>query len=209
MIRDLCGMRFGMWTVMSRAEDKIIEGNRHIRYWNCVCDCGTERAVKEQSLRSGKSTCCGCERMRKMHEGARTRQTTHGMTNTRLYRIHRHILNRCINPNDISYKNYGARGIKVCDEWLSFEKFAEWAFHNGYNDSLTIDRINYNGDYTPENCRWSTIKEQNYNKRSLQMYEYNGEKHCIAEWAELFHMKYKKLWKRLHMGWDIEKALTT
>lgn len=209
MIQDLSGKRFGMWTVVSRAEDKIIVGNRHIRHWNCICDCGTERVVQEQSLTSGKSTGCGCRRMQKMHEAARICKTTHGMTDTRLYRIHRHIINRCTNPNDISYKNYGARGIKICDEWLSFESFATWAMNNGYSDSLTIDRIDHNGDYTPDNCRWATVKEQNYNKRSLQIYEYKGEKHCIAEWAEIFHMNYKKLWKRLHSGWDIEKALTT
>lgn len=131
------------------------------------------------------------------------------MTDSRIYRIHRHIINRCYNKNDTSYKNYGARGITVCDEWMSFEKFYEWALANGYSDTLTIDRIDTNGNYEPENCRWATAEEQSRNRRSVKQYEYNNELHCISEWAEIFNMNYKKLWKRIHNGWDIERALTT
>ncbi len=208
-MEDLVNKRFGMWTVISRAQDRIIKGNRHIRYWNCVCDCGTQREVKEQSLTSGKSTACGCTRKDHLRIGASINNRTHGMTDTRLYRIHRHIINRCTNPNDISYKNYGARGITVCEQWHSFESFASWALSSGYNDTLSIDRIDVEKGYSPENCRWATIEEQSRNKRNVLYYEFNGESHCLSEWAELFEMSYKKLWKRVHNGWDIETALTT
>lgn len=134
---------------------------------------------------------------------------THGMSSTRLYRIYKHMKRRCSDKNDIRYYAYGARGIKVCDEWDKFEPFCEWALNNGYSDDLTIDRINVDGNYSPSNCRWITPKEQASNKRTAQLYEYNGEIHCIAEWANIVNMNYKKLWKRLKNGWNIEKALLT
>lgn len=208
MIENLVGKKYGRWLVISRAEDKIIVGNRHIRHWLCKCDCGTERVVKEQSLKDGTSKSCGCYHSDIMHDICRKTTTTHGMSNDRLYRIYEHMKNRCYNTKDVRYKYYGGRGITVCDEWQEFEPFMEWALSNGYRDNLSIDRINVDLGYFPSNCRWATIEEQAQNKRNVRYYEYNGEEHCISEWARIYNMNYKKLWKRLERGWDIEKALT-
>ena len=119
---------------------------------------------------------------------------------------------RCFNPNSASYKNYGAKGIEVCEEWKGrkgFDAFYKWSIENGYNDTLTIDRIDVNGNYEPSNCRWVTQKEQ-MNNTSINVYiEYMGETHTMKEWAEKFEIPYKRLWKRLHSGWSVEKAFTT
>ena len=119
------------------------------------------------------------------------------------------MINRCYNPHDIRYPLYGERGIKICGEWSTFENFFQWAIQSGYADDLSIDRINVDGDYCPENCRWATNKEQAMNRRSTIMLEYNGKKQSITEWAEELNMPYKKLHKRIYSGWDVERALTT
>ena len=134
---------------------------------------------------------------------------THGMTDSRLYRIYKHMLNRCNNPNDIRYTQYGGRGISICDEWNTFEKFATWANNNGYQDTLSIDRIDVNKDYSPENCRWSTPYEQSCNKTNTRLVTFGGKTQCIAEWAKELNMPYKKLWRRFNLGWDVKRALTT
>lgn len=207
---DLTGRKFGRWTVVEPVPPHLICG-RNIRYWKCECGCDkhTIKEVGERELLTGKSQSCGCYKMERMHEAARRANTKHGMTNTRLYRIYKHMMNRCYNENDISYQKYGAKGITVCDEWSSFEPFRDWALSNGYTDNLTIDRIDSSCGYCPDNCRWTGYDEQNNNRSVVKIIEYNGEAHSISEWAKKLNMPYKKLWKRIHVGWDIEKALTT
>lgn len=115
---------------------------------------------------------------------------------------------RCFYENSISYRNYGGRGIAMCDEWKQdFIPFYKLAISNGYQDNLTIDRINLDGDYEPSNCRFITMKEQGRNKRNNRVLEYKGESHCISEWAENMKIKKTTLYKRLKNGWDVEKAL--
>lgn len=206
---DLIGCTFGSWTVLSRAQDKIYKDNRHHRRWICQCSCGTVKEVDECAMKNGTSTSCGCTRKEALRKGASEKNRTHGMTNTRLYRIYRHMVNRCGNKNDIRYAHYGARGIKVCQEWDTFDKFAEWSFANGYEDSLSIDRIDVNGDYAPDNCRWATVSEQANNKTTTQLFTFAGKTQSIAQWADEYDIHYKKLWKRLHSGWSIERALLT
>lgn len=205
--KNLSGTRFGRWTVLSEAEPDMHNGRR-LRRWLCKCDCGTVRSVKEQSLKSGVSQSCGCYHSDIMHDVGRC-NITHGMTDTRLYRIYKHMLNRCYNKNDIRFDKYGARGISVCKEWQTFEAFAEWALENGYHDDLTIDRIDVNGDYTPDNCKWSTNYEQAINKTSTHYVEFRGEKKSIAEWARELNMPYKRLHKRIQNGWPPERAFFT
>lgn len=125
----------------------------------------------------------------------------------RLYRIWGHMLDRCRNPKNDCHRYYGERGITVCKEWEKFKQFKEWSLKNGYADNLTIDRIDVNGNYEPSNCRWVDIKTQNNNRRNSRYYEYNGEKHTIAEWAQLLDMPYRTIHRRLELGYTIKEAL--
>lgn len=137
-------------------------------------------------------------------------KTIHGMCFSRLYHIWNGMKQRCENPNTISYKYYGGKGVNVCKEWRdSFESFKDWAISHGYSDDLTIDRIDANGDYCPENCRWATNKEQQNHTSYNRLYTYCGETHNVMQWAEKVGMSANMLYKRLQRGWDIERALTT
>ena len=132
------------------------------------------------------------------------------MTKTRLFAIWMKMKQRCNDKNDKAYKNYGGRGIRTCEEWQSdFVAFKNWAYENGYNDSLTIERIDVNGDYCPENCTWIPQKKQAINRRTSRFYTYNDETHCIAEWAKILKCNYWALRTRFDKGWSVEKALTT
>lgn len=133
--------------------------------------------------------------------------TARGKTQ-RLYRIWSGMISRCTNENVDSYKYYGAKGISVCEEWKDYVKFKQWAESNGYNDNLTIDRINNDKEYCPENCRWITIKEQERNRSNNHIVEYNGESHTISEWSEIFNINVDDLIYRIKSGWDIQTALT-
>lgn len=135
----------------------------------------------------------------------------HQLYQSRIYRIWANIKARCFNQNHRDYKQYGARGITMCDEWKhDFLIFYDWAIANGYTDSLTIDRINNDGNYEPDNCRWATRKEQCNNYRKNHLLEYNGEVHSIAEWSEITGINYFTLRDRINRSkWSIEKALTT
>ena len=113
---------------------------------------------------------------------------------------------RCNNPNCSSYADYGGRGIKVCDEWQNYIPFSEWALANGYDDSLTIDRIDVDGNYEPSNCRWATKKEQQNNLRRTTFIEYNGEKKSISEWSEIFGISKQTIAYRIKAGWDLDKV---
>lgn len=174
----------------------------HIEYYRCKCDCGKEILVQKACLKNNHVQSCGCLNTEN--------HTKHNGKGTRLYRIWAGMKNRCNNPKSEVYNRYGGRGICVCDEWLKdFKNFAEWAKCNGYNDTLTIDRINVNGNYEPCNCRWISRQEQNLNRRNNHLLEYNGEKKTISEWAKIYKLKPSTLQKRISVwGWSIKKALT-
>lgn len=171
------GKRFGKLLVLKSAEN--IGKNTA---WLCRCDCGIQRAILTYNLLSGKSRSCGCVRGKKLGDS----QRTHGDSKTRLYAIYKSMKQRCYNRNTPAYRYYGGNGIKICDPWLNdFANFKKWSLSNGYNDSLSIDRIDPSAGYGPENCRWATTKQQQNNKLNSMFVVVGDEKHTIAEWAEL------------------------
>lgn len=138
-------------------------------------------------------------------------KATHGEGNSRLYHAWSAMKQRCSNPNNRKYDSYGGRGITVCDEWAnSYLAFKKWAIENGYSDCLTIDRIDNEKGYSPDNCRWITNKDQQRNKRNNRLVTINGETKTLAEWSEISGIGHGVLWQRLfNHGWSYEKALTT
>ena len=199
--KDMTGQRRGRLVVVERAgTDK----SRCV-LWKCKCDCGNEVVVRGTDIRAEKIQSCGCYST----ENTRLRTLTHGKTRTRLYRIWAGMKQRCTNPKEDRYHRYGGRGITICDDWLDFQNFHNWAMTNGYRDDLTIDRINNDGNYEPSNCRWTTIKEQSNNKSTNVFIEYNGERKTIKQWEEQTGIPSNRIWWRLHEGWTIEETLTT
>lgn len=135
---------------------------------------------------------------------------THGYSQTKLYRTYYRMINRCYRENYPHYKSYGGRGIKVCDEWKNnFIEFKNWALKNGYKEGLSLDRINFNGNYEPTNCRWITMFEQASNKRNNLCYTIDGIKKTQTEWCRYYNIPVTNVRRRLSSGWAIEKALTT
>lgn len=133
----------------------------------------------------------------------------HGLCGTKLYNVWLTMKQRCYNPSDKHYKWYGAKGVKVCEEWLNDPaEFVSWCENNGYREGLTIDRINSEGDYSPDNCRFITMSAQQRNRSSNKRIEYNGETMSVQEWAEKLHIKPSTLRARFNKGWSIERALT-
>lgn len=143
-------------------------------------------------------------------DGDNMPKKSHGMTGTRIYKMWHNIKSRCTNPNATKYYLYGGKGIKVCDEWLhSFENFYNWAMQNGYKDNLTIDRINSDKDYCPENCRFATFKEQNSHLKTTIIIEWNGKKMTLSQWSDYLGISYDCLSARYLRGWSIEDMFTT
>ena len=199
---DLTGHRFGRLLVLGRAPS-----TKRVK-WNCQCDCGNKTTVETCSLKSGTTKSCGCLR-REMARQKAKEHITHGFARTRLYYIWADMKRRCYAKEREGYKDYGGRGIRVCDEWKNdFTIFKDWAFENGYNDELTIDRIDVNGNYEPSNCRWATWKEQANNKRNKTAIEFDGETHSLKEWSEITGIGASTIQKRLSKrGWSVEDAL--
>ena len=199
---DMAGKRFGRLTVIEECgRDK-----QGAVKWRCRCDCGNETTVCGYSLRRGDVQSCGCFQS----ECSRNRHITHGGFYTTLYRKWSGMKRRCYYTRGASYRLYGERGITVCDEWKdNFEAFKEWAVANGYQENLTLDRIDVNGNYCPENCRWVTPKEQQNNKRNNYYLTLNGETHTLAEWCEITGLTRATIRGRIEkLKWSVEDALT-
>jgi hypothetical protein len=196
---DLTGRRFGRLI----AQFGFRRNGR--TFWHCVCDCGKEKDVCYSSLLRGLTKSCGCLQ----NEVRSLTHKTHGSTKTRLYKIFHCMLKRCYNENAANYERYGGRGIRICDEWHNnFIAFQKWALSHGYNDTLSIDRINSNGNYCPENCRWANNTTQVRNRRNTATITFHGEKKSVAEWAAILGIKRGTLARRIRTGMAIEKAMT-
>ena len=208
---DLTGQKFNKLTVISRVESRRQPSGKLVTYWKCKCECGKTTEVKACDLKNGHTVSCGCSHIQQAKQQAKTMSKNnilHGKSNTRLYHIYNGMFNRCYKEKHKFYKNYGGRGIKICDEWLNnFMTFYNWAINNDYQDNLTIDRINNDGNYEPNNCRWQTIKEQANNRRTNQMYEYKGKKQSLKEICNELHLNYTTIWKRIKKGMSLEEAI--
>ena len=184
---DITGNKYGFLTAIKRVNNYISPKGYVKQQWLFRCDCGNYIIRCKSLVIKGECCSCGCEKKRRIIEYNKKNKIKHNKLGTRIYRIWSGIKTRCLNKNDNSYKYYGERGIKICEEWKnSFEIFYNWAISNGYKEDLTIDRINNNGNYCPENCRWITMKEQNRNKRNNLIIELDGEAKTLAEWGEMY-----------------------
>lgn len=197
---DMTGQRVGRLRVVGFAG----KGSRRSTLWRCVCDCGNEAIVPVGHLRKEHTRSCGCLQ----RETASECQTTHGLSKRPEYRVWQTMLRRCANASQRGYEWYGGRGIKVCDRWHDFENF--WRDMGPRpSDSHSIERKNSDEDYSPENCVWVAAKHQSRNTRANRVVEFDGQRKCLAEWAELTGLSAALIRDRLKYGWDAARALTT
>lgn len=194
---DLTGKRFGKLQVVklhSKGHGKIPAK------WECICDCGNIKLCVSGALQHGLNISCGCMQGR----------PTHGDWNLRVRRIWLGMISRCYNTKSISYKNYGFKGIIVCEEWKEYANFKEWAYRSGYEEHLTLDRFpRINGNYEPSNCRWATYKDQANNKSNNRLLEMDGDTKTLQQWSDLYGVNQSRILRRLKNGWSIQEAITT
>lgn len=196
------GKKYNFLTVLEAVQRKQTSGTNSW-YWRCLCDCGKETVSLPRSVISGETKSCGCYKDKMIGD----RRRVHGENKTPLHRTWVSMRMRC---RDTKEKNYGGRGISVCSEWETYTVFRDWALSHGYKEGLSIERIDVNGNYCPENCTWITMKEQAANRRNNVYYEINGEVHTLTEWCRLYNVPYDAIHGRVrNLGWDIMEALTT
>lgn len=208
-VNNLVGKKYGKLAVVSKEENKRSEtGRSHVMYF-CKCDCGKNIVVKAENLRSGNTKSCGCL----VIDTNKAIGTKHGKAHTRLYNVWQRMKQRCYDANCKEYDRYGGRGITVCNEWLNdFQLFYDWAMDNGYDENApkgecTIDRIDNDGNYCPENCRWVSNKEQQRNKKNNFLVLYKGEELPLSVVAEKEKINRSTLYSRLQKGMTIEEAI--
>lgn len=205
MKESLIGKVFWFWTVTKEADTR--HGNK---YWLCKCVCGVEKYIATHHLNSGGSKSCGCRRTELCLQNKTTsprprKKTAHIMYGTRIYSTWSNMWSRCRNPRVDSYEYYGAKGISVCDRWKKFDNFYE-DMKDGYADHLTIERNDNLLDYSKENCRWATNKEQANHKTCNIVINVDGVEHTLKQWSEIYGLSYKALWQRYKKyGYGIDR----
>ena len=197
------GKKFNMLTVIEPVHMVLPNGNKQW-FWRVRCECGNEKVIKPRDILNNHYVSCGCYNK----SPYKKTNKTHGESHTRLHNIWCSINNRC-NPNHKNNERYGKRGISICEEWHDYTKFAEWARSHGYEDGLTIERIDVNGNYCPENCTWIPMPKQARNRTTTRWVEYQGETMSLAEAAERAGLPYKQVHFRIKHGWTLEAALST
>ena len=201
---DLTGQKFGKLTVISlEKSDKKRKG----AVWLCRCECGNIKAVSSRNLRKGCTKSCGCSTKEMIGKA----NTKHGMNLSRLHRIWSGMKTRCTNSKNKDFELYGGKNIKVAEEWLhDFQAFHDWAIGSGYKENLSLDRIDPNGNYEPDTCRWATMKQQQNNRSNNRLITFNDETHTLSEWAEMLGIERYILNNRIvAQHWTVEKAFTT
>lgn len=197
------GLRSGRLVVIDEKQAPKGSSSYHKRVV-CKCDCGNIIEVRGTQIANKTIQSCGCIAIEKHTK----RLTKHGMFGTRIYTIWNGIKRRCFDITDKGYERYGSRGITMCDEWKNdFISFYKWAMAHGYREDLTLDRINNDGNYEPNNCRWATRKEQARNTRKNKLLNYKGETHCASYWAEKLNLNYYTLLTHLRKGMSVKNAL--
>lgn len=199
------GDKFGRLTTIE-SQKKISANGKSNIIWLCECECGKQKWVYQSNLRSGGTVSCGCYKIDRNKNNISPLKQIH----PRLYRIYQCMKSRCNNANFTEYENYGGRGITVCSEWNQrhgFGSFVEWALSSGYKDSLTLDRIDVNKGYSPDNCKWSSTKEQSRNKRNSKKYTYNNMTMVLTDWEDYFGYKRTYLYSRIARGMSFEESI--
>lgn len=197
-VKNLTGQRFSRLLVVSFSHIK----NRNA-VWNCLCDCGNECQVRGSRLRSGDTKSCGCFQIEQSIKHA----YIDGLSYHPLRKLYQNMISRCCNPNTKDYHNYGGRGITVCARWR--ESFANFLEDMGERpEGYTLDRIDNEGSYSPDNCRWASLLQQSNNKRSNRYLFYNGKNLTMKQWSTLMGVNKVTVSRRIRAGWSIERALT-
>jgi hypothetical protein len=188
MHEDLRGKRFGLLIAMEYMKaDKYGSA-----MWKCQCDCGNKTVTVAGALKTGNTKSCGCQ----------TKIRKHGLWKHPLYGVWQGMKTRCTNPNSNRYQYYGGKGVTVCEEWLNFKTFYDWSIANGYQQGLSLDRKERNKGYFPDNCRWSSIKEQNNNKTDNVMVYHEGSKYTVNEFSQLTGISKGILYRKLERYQD-------
>lgn len=199
----LIGNKYNSLTIIG-----IDSSNKSGHYFlRCKCDCGNEKVIRADRVLNNITKTCGCQN--KHYNACNPHRLSHKYP--KLYSVWNTMRHRCYNPRNWKYKDYGGRGITVCEEWRNnFPNFFNWAMAYGYQEGLTIDRIDVNGNYEPTNCRWATLKQQARNKTNNKMITYNGETKSLVEWCEYLGLQpyYDTIGARIRVGWDVERAFT-
>lgn len=202
--KNLVNRRFGRLVVLSFYEHRRLPSGKCYRTWLCACDCGKQVIKNQVDLEHNRTVSCGCRQQETL-----LLRTTHGMASKksqhRLYSTHEGMMGRCYSSTHVAFKDYGARGIKVCERWHNFANFVADVFP-GFHEGLSLDRKNVNGDYTPENCTWSTPLQQANNRRCNRYIEINGVTKTFSEWCRFGGVPHRRARGRLDLGWPPERA---
>jgi hypothetical protein len=201
---DIKGQRFGRLVAM----EKHHQGIQGRWYWLCKCNCGNSVVVLGTQLRNGNTKSCGCLKSEAVIQRNKD-NSTHNLSKHPAYNIHSNMINRCYDTNNPRYKDYGGRGIAVCEEWKDITTFCNWMMNNNYVKGLSIERIDNNGNYEPSNCILIPLENQSKNRRSNHSITYNGSSNTIAEWSRITGINMYTLFDRLYRGWTDEEIVAT